>query len=147
MFTVPGRLPDGTAVVTTIRRNGQQRAVTLCLANIAPFTVVVHGRHLRDLAEALREGDSLGVPCRHPEYGDWLLGVHPHQWWVNPRAERLPMELYLLLPEDQQIVVVYTPAQADELAAALRPHEAELLVEQVPQLAAHRELLGADQCR
>ena len=147
MFTVSGRLPDGTPVVTTIRRNGQQLAVTLCLANTAPFTVVVRGQHLRDLAEALREGDSLGVPCRHPEYGDWVLGVHPHQWWVHPRAERLPMELYLLLPEDQQIVVVFTPAQADELASAFQPCGPELIADQLPQLAPHRELLGADQCR
>ncbi|QUQ62661.1 hypothetical protein [Kutzneria sp. CA-103260] len=131
MFTVPGRLSDGTPVVTTIRHGRQQRVATIQLGDAAVFTVSVRGRHIDDLVEALREGDSLGVPCRHPHYGDWLLGVHPHQWWVNPRAERLPMELYLLLPADQQIVVVFTPEQVDELAS----------------LAADRELLGADQCR
>jgi hypothetical protein len=138
MFTVPGRLPDGTDVVTTIRRNGQQRMITLCLGATAPFTVVVRGQHIDDLAEALREGDSLGVPCRHAQYGDWLLGVHPHQWWLNPRAERLPMELYLLLPEDQQIVVVLTPAEVDELTFAL---------EELSSLTAEYELSGAGQCR
>ncbi|MFI9381430.1 hypothetical protein [Kutzneria sp. NPDC052558] len=118
MFTVPGRLTDGTPVVTTIRRPGPRR-IAVSLATTPPFTVVVRGQHIADLAEALREGDSLGVPCRHPRYGDWLLGVHPHQWWINPRAARLPMELYLLLPADQQIVVVFTPEQVDELTLAL----------------------------
>lgn len=131
MFAVPGRLPDGTPVVTTIRRDSRQRMATLRLASTPPFTVVVRGQHIDDLAEALREGDSLGVPCRHAEHGPWLLGVHPHQWWVNPHAQRPPMELYLLLPADQQIIVVFTPEQADELASALPT----------------TDLAGADQCR
>jgi len=29
------------------------------------------------------------------------------------------MELYMLLPKDQQIVVVFTPEQVDELASTL----------------------------
>ena len=130
MHAVPGRLPDGTPVVTTVRHDRRQRMVTVRLASTPPFTIVVRGQHIDDLAEALREGDSLGVPCRHPVHGDWLLGVHPHQWWVNPHAERLPMELYLLLPDDQQIVVVFSPEQVDELAFAL------------PVM----DLFGADQC-
>ncbi|MFC0435999.1 hypothetical protein [Kutzneria buriramensis] len=129
MFAVPGRLPDGTRVVTTIRHDRRARMATIRLADIPPFTVVVRGQHLADLSEALREGDSLGVPCRHAVHGDWLLGVHPHQWWVNPHAARLPMELYLLLPDDQQLVVVFTPEEVDQLLFAL------------PDL----ELLGADQ--
>ncbi|HEY0499330.1 MAG TPA: hypothetical protein VGD48_26530 [Kutzneria sp.] len=92
---------------------------TIRLAGAAVFTVTVRGQHLDELAEALREGDSLGVPCRHATYGDWLLGVHPHQWWVNPRAPRLPMELYLLLPEDQQAIVVFTPDEVDELMGTM----------------------------
>lgn len=131
MFAVPCRLPDGTRVVTTIRCDRRARLATVRLANTPPFTFIVRGQHIDDLAEALREGDSLGVPCRHPQHGDWLLGVHPHQWWVNPQAERLPMELYLLLPDDQQIIVVFTPEEVDQLTFAL------------PVLA----LSGADQCR
>jgi hypothetical protein len=106
-------------VVTTLRHDRRQRLVTIRLASTPPVVVAVRGRNLDDLAEALREGDSLGVPCRHPQHGDWLLGVHPHQWWVNPHAARLPMELYLLLPADQQIFVVFTPDEADQLAASL----------------------------
>ena len=117
--SIPCRLPGGTAVVTTVRHDRRSRLVTVRLAASPLFTITVRGQHIDDLAEALREGDSLGVPCRHAEYGDWLLGVHPHQWWVNPHAERLPMELYLLLPDDQQLVVVYTAEQAEELACAL----------------------------
>ena len=119
MFAVPGRLPDGTPGVTTVRNDRRSRAATIRLGGHKSFTVTVRGQHIDDLAEALREGDSLGVPCRHPEHGDWLLGVHPHQWWVNPQAKRLPMELYLLLPADQQMVVVFTPEQTDELTFAL----------------------------
>jgi hypothetical protein len=55
--------------------------------------------------------------------------VHPHQWWVNPHAARLPMELYLLLPDDQQLVVVFTPEEVDQLVGLPVP-----------------ELLGASQC-
>jgi hypothetical protein len=119
VFSVPGRLPDGTRVVTTVRHDRRQRMVTIRLAGAPTFTFTVRGQHIDDLAEALREGDSLGVPCRHAEHGPWLLGVHPHQWWVNPHAERLPMELYLLLPADQQMVVVFTPEEADALASAM----------------------------
>jgi hypothetical protein len=119
MFAVPGRLPDGAPVVTTLRPDRRSRLVTIRLAGSPVFTFSVRGRHIDDLAEALREGDSLGVPCRHATYGEWLLGVHPHQWWVNPHAERLPMELYLLLPEDQQMTVVFTPEQVDDLVGAM----------------------------
>lgn len=119
MFAVPSRLPDGTRVVTTVRRDRRARMATIRLADTPPFTVTVRGQHLDDLFEALREGDSLGVPCHHAVHGDWLLGVHPHQWWVNPHAARLPMELYLLLPDDQQLVVVFTPEEVDQLLVAL----------------------------
>jgi hypothetical protein len=117
--TVPCRLPDGTAAVTTVRHDRRSRQATIRLTGAVLFTVTVRGQHLAELAEALREGDSLGVPCRHTTYGDWLLGVHPHQWWVNPHAARLPMELYLLLPEDQQAIVVFTPDETEELLDAL----------------------------
>jgi len=147
MFTVPGRRPDGTPVVTTIRHNGQRRMVTIRLGDTDPFTVFVRGQHIDDLVEALREGDSLGVPCRHPEYGDWLLGVHPHQWWVNPRAERLPMELYMLLPKDQQMVVVFTPEQVDELTSKIQQDGAEAIIDHMSRPTPGRELFGADQCR
>lgn len=117
--SVPCRLPDGTVTVTTVRHDRRCRMVTIRLAGAFLFTISVRGRHIEELAEALREGDSLGVPCRHAEHGDWLLGVHPHQWWVNPHAERLPMELYLLLPDDQQVIVVFTPDEVDQLVFAL----------------------------
>jgi hypothetical protein len=117
--SVSCRLVDGTPTTTTVRLDRRCRMATIRLAGTAVFTVTVRGQHLDELAEALREGDSLGVPCRHATYGDWLLGVHPHQWWVNPRAPRLPMELYLLLPEDQQAIVVFTPDEVDELMGTM----------------------------
>jgi len=117
--TVPCRLADGSSTVTTVRHDRRSRLVTIRLTEAPVFTFTVRGRHIDELVEALREGDSLGVPCRHATYGEWLLGVHPHQWWVNPRAARLPMELYLLLPEDQQVVVVFTADEAEQLTCAL----------------------------
>lgn len=117
--SVPCRLTDGSPTVTTVRHDRRSRLVTIRLTEAPAFTVTVRGQHIDELVEALREGDSLGVPCRHASYGDWLLGVHPHQWWVNPRAPRLPMELYLLLPEDQQAVVVFTADEVEELLATL----------------------------
>jgi hypothetical protein len=121
--SVPCRLVDGTPTVTTIRHDRRSRQTAIRLTGAVLFTVTVRGQHLVELAEALREGDSLGVPCRHTTYGDWLLGVHPHQWWVNPHARRLPMELYLLLPEDQQAVVVFTPDEVVELMDTLHVEE------------------------
>jgi hypothetical protein len=129
--SVPCRLPDGTRTVTTVRHDRRSRLVTVRLTEAPVFTFTVRGRHIDELVEALREGDSLGVPCRHATYGDWLLGVHPHQWWVNPRAARLPMELYLLLPEDQQALVVFTPDEVEQLMGTL----------------SIADLVGADQCR
>lgn len=117
--SIPCRLPDGTPVITTVRHDRRQRMATVRLACTPPFTFVVRGRHMDEMVEALREGDSLGVPCRHAVHGERLLGVHPHQWWVHPHAERLPMELYLMLPGDQQLVVVFTPDQVDQLTSAL----------------------------
>lgn len=121
--SVPCRLVDGTPTVTTVRHDRRVRQAAIRLTRAAVFTVTVRDQHLAELAEALREGDSLGVPCRHATYGDWLLGVHPHQWWVNPAAPRLPMELYLLLPEDQQAVVVFTPDEVLELTDTLLVEE------------------------
>jgi len=121
--SVPCRLVDGTPTVTTVLHDRRVRQAVIRLTRDRLFTVTVRDQHLAELAEALREGDSLGVPCRHSTYGDWLLGVHPHQWWVNPSARRLPMELYLLLPEDQQAVVVFTPDDALELMEALMAEE------------------------
>jgi hypothetical protein len=117
--SIPCRLVDGTPTVTVVRHDRRVRQAVIRLTRASLFTVAVRDHHLAELAEALREGDSLGVPCRHATYGDWLLGVHPHQWWVNPAAPRLPMELYLLLPEDQQAVVVFTADEVEELLDAL----------------------------
>jgi hypothetical protein len=122
--TVPCNTDDGTLATTLLSLDRQQ--VQLYLATIEPFTVSLLPRAVDDLVDALRTGDSIGIPCVHAEHGDQLIGVNPHLWWEHLGTGRVPMELYLLLPDDVQIEVVFGTEQVNQLISALRALSAAL---------------------
>jgi hypothetical protein len=108
-------LVGGGPTTTVIRHDSRRRLVTIKLGGQRPFTIAVRGDHIDELVEALREGDSRGVPGWHRKHGERLLGVHPHQWWEHQHSGQVPMELYLILPDDEQLAVVFTATQLDGL--------------------------------
>lgn len=118
-------LVGGGPTTTVIRHHPCQRLVTIKLGGQPPFALDVRGQHIDELVEALREGDSRGVPGWHRKHGERLLGVHPYQWWQHQHPGQVPMELYLILPDDEQLAVVFTASQLDGLLDALSGTAAE----------------------
>ncbi|AHH96211.1 hypothetical protein GCM10010174_44130 [Kutzneria viridogrisea] len=116
---VPCTTGSGTGATTTVVPGPRDGWVTLGLAGLPEFTVSLEPRAVGALIAALREADSIGVPCQHPVHPERLLGVNPHRWWEHDCTGRPPMELYLLLPNDLQVEVVFDSEAVKALAGTL----------------------------
>jgi hypothetical protein len=114
---IPCVTGDGTPATTLVGPDPDGAHVVVQLASTSPFTVSLQ---VEGLIQALRDCDSIGVPCLHAEHGERLLGVNPHLWWEHLDEGPMPMELYLLLPDDQEIEVVFTVKEVVQLISALR---------------------------
>lgn len=114
---IPCATGDGIPATTLVGPGPDDGHVVVHLAATSPFSVSLQ---VEGLIRALRDCDSVGVPCLHAQHGERLLGVNPHLWWEHLDEGPVPMELYLLLPDDQEIEVVFGVQEVAQLISALR---------------------------
>jgi hypothetical protein len=118
-WVVQARTPACSPCTTVFDLKDDHRHVMVRPTLDDTFSILIDAESVRVLLRTIDDHGACAIPGQHARDGTWLLGLRPcTPGWTDHPPQPGPLELYVLLPDDE-IHVIYPLDQLPTLHATL----------------------------